>query len=392
MITTQGTAFGILGVVAAASILCLLSWNAGAADKPEETPDPRQAMITALSALSPHPSLGDEARVFDRFVGTWDCDYTFFLPDGSTKHFVGELEFGWIIDGQAVQDIWITYPKEAGKERGIGTSVRFFDTKSKMWRVIFVSPAYGALITVQGGTEGDRIVLRGVDDEGSMLRWSFNDIKADSFTWRGETSRDGGKTWKLEEEHHMKRRGGGSATAKPSTSKGANDPRTDMIRTLRSSGPSPSLGAQAQIFDRFVGAWDLDCVLYGAKGEVSRFSGQWIFGWVLDGKVVQDVIIEGGERERRARGTTLRFYDVRSGNWRIVWIAPGSGNVAVLKGGAVGGRIVLEGVDVDGAPFRWSFNDIRRDSFVWRGEISADGGKTWRLEQEMRLKRRNPVA
>jgi len=63
----------------------------------------------------------------------------------------------------------------------------------------------------------------------------------------------------------------------------------------------------------------------------------------------------------------------------------------MLKGGAVGDRIVLEGVDRDGSPFRWSFNDIRRDSFVWRGEISSDGGKTWRLEQEMRLKRVDPI-
>jgi hypothetical protein len=163
-----------------------------------------------------------------------------------------------------------------------------------------------------------------------------------------------------------------------------------MIRTLRSSHPSPSLGTQAQIFDRFVGTWDLECVLYGPKGEASRFTGQWIFGWVLDGKVEQDVIIQGSER--RPRGTTLRFYDTRSGKWRIVWIAPGSGNVAVLKGGAVGDRIVLEGVDVDGSPFRWSFNDIRRDSFLWRGEISSDGGKTWRLEQEMRLKRHDPIS
>jgi hypothetical protein len=49
-----------------------------------------------------------------------------------------------------------------------------------------------------------------------MLRWSFNDLKGDSFIWRGEKSRDGGKTWKLEEEHQMKRRNSG-ATAKPLT-------------------------------------------------------------------------------------------------------------------------------------------------------------------------------
>jgi hypothetical protein len=328
--------------------------------------------------------------VFDRFVGTWDCDYTFFLADGSTKHSVGEIRFGWILDGQAVQDIWITYPKEPGKERGIGTTVRFFDTKLKTWRIIFVSPSPGAVLAVQGGMEGDRIVLSGVDDEGTMLRWSFNDIKPDSFNWRGETSRDGGKTWKLEEHHYMRRRTGNTAQTASSISQAANDPRTDMIRSLQSSRPSPSLGNQAQIFDRFVGTWDLDCTLYGSKGEVTRYPGQWVFGWALDGKLEQDVILQGSERV--ARGTTLRFYDARSGKWRIVWIAPGSGNVAMLKGGAVGDRIVLEGVDGDGSPFRWSFNDIRHDSFLWRGEISSDGGKTWRLEQEMRLKRRDPIA
>ena len=44
------------------------------------------------------------------------------------------------------------------------------------------------------------------DTDGSEMRWSFNDIRPDSFVWRGEVSHDGGKTWWLQEEHHMKRR------------------------------------------------------------------------------------------------------------------------------------------------------------------------------------------
>lgn len=168
--------------------------------------DSEEAMLTTLAASGPNSSLGDQAQVFDRFIGSWNADFTFFTADGKVSHSSGELMFGWVLDGLAVQDIWISYPKSAGEERSIGTSVRFFDTKSKMWKVVFVNPAFGAAINVEGGMEGDRIILRGKDIDAAPIRWSFNDIKADSFVWRGEKSHDNGKTWVLEEEHHMNRR------------------------------------------------------------------------------------------------------------------------------------------------------------------------------------------
>ncbi len=163
-------------------------------------------MITALGAPNPHPSLGPAAATFDRLVGTWDVQYTFHLPGGSVQRKTGELRFGWIMDGRALQDIWITYPAVGEAERRIGTSVRFFDSKAGEWRVVFVSPFYNAIVTVEGGLEDGRIVLRGKDPEGNDMRWSFNDLEADAFLWRGETSRDGGKTWVIEEEHRMRRR------------------------------------------------------------------------------------------------------------------------------------------------------------------------------------------
>jgi hypothetical protein len=171
--------------------------------------DPRRDMIKVLEASGPHPSLGEQARVFDRLVGSWDCDYSFPRDDGTVRHSKGELLVGWILDGRAVQDLFIIYPANGEKERRIGTTIRFFDTALKQWRIIFISPQFNYVVTVQGGLEGDRIVLRGTDStDGAPIRWSFNDIKPDSFVWRGEKSHDGGKTWKLEEEHHMKRRAG----------------------------------------------------------------------------------------------------------------------------------------------------------------------------------------
>jgi hypothetical protein len=198
---------GWIAVAWATSAVLSLTDRSFAAPTGAQPPaDPRKQMIAVLSASGPHASLGDQARVWDRFVGTWDCDFGFYLEDGSVRHSPGELEFGWVLDGRAIQDLWITYPKEGEKERGIGTSIRFFDDRSRTWRVLFVNPKYGVVLSVQGGVEGDRIVLRGQDTDGSQLRWSFDDIKDVSFTWRGEKSRDGGQTWRLEEEHHMRRR------------------------------------------------------------------------------------------------------------------------------------------------------------------------------------------
>ena len=71
-------------------------------------------------------------------------------------------------------------------------------------------------------------------------------------------------------------------------------------------------------------------------------------------------------------------------------MAPHAGVIRILTGGAVGERIVLESKADNGLPLRWSFNDIRVDSFVWRGEKSADNGATWRLAAEYHLQRRKP--
>jgi hypothetical protein len=38
------------------------------------------------------------------------------------------------------------------------------------------------------------------DEDQPQLRWRFTDIRPNSFTWRGESSNDGGATWSLDEE------------------------------------------------------------------------------------------------------------------------------------------------------------------------------------------------
>ena len=169
-------------------------------------PDPRRDMVEVLPALGPHPSLGHHADLFGRFVGTWDADYSFIAEDGSVRHKRGEVLFGWIKGGYAIQEIFLSYPADSSGERKMVGGIRYVDPRTDRWTVMFVAPSFNVAIRMDGGAEGDRIVLRGRDPGGVELRWSFNDIAPDSFVWRGETSHDGGRTWRMDEEHHMQRR------------------------------------------------------------------------------------------------------------------------------------------------------------------------------------------
>jgi len=170
---------------------------------------------------------------------------------------------------------------------------------------------------------------------------------------------------------------------------------TGFAGALIAPDPSPDLKEAADALGWLVGGWAADVADYSDDGRVRRSLGEWWFSWVLEGRAIQDVWISPPRAERgKPRspaaaddryGTTIRCYDAKADLWRIAWINPVSGAFNQLSGGRQGDRIVLEG-SVDGTPIRWSFNDIRADSFVWRGEAKAASGD-WRLGSEFRLKR-----
>lgn len=158
--------------------------------------------------------------------------------------------------------------------------------------------------------------------------------------------------------------------------------------------PHPSLGDAARLFEPVLGHWDMTCAFTSADGAVSQAAGEWHFGWILGGRMIQDAIYFYPDGPAPADplqwkgGTTLRLFDPRTGDWQVSFFAASRAEVIHLRGGAQGPRIVLHGVDVDGSALRWSFNDIGPSSFRWLGETSADGGRHWRVEQEMHLRRR----
>jgi hypothetical protein len=158
-----------------------------------------------------------------------------------------------------------------------------------------------------------------------------------------------------------------------------------ILQFLAADGRHPDLDPRIDLYGRFVGSWDIDNHQYDERrGEWTDSRGEVHFGWILGGRAIQDL---WGSPER-SFGTTIRAYDADIDAWRIHWFAPAWTSYCTLVGRADGDRIMQEGEQSDGRPIRWSFNDITPSSFLWRGEVSDDGGATWRLEQEMHARRR----
>lgn len=165
-----------------------------------------------------------------------------------------------------------------------------------------------------------------------------------------------------------------------------------LVDALHASAGYEPLAEQLQLFGQFVGAWDLEWHGLDHSGSPIVVKGELHFGWILDGRAVQDVWrvpvnASDPASMRGFHGTTIRFYDPRIGAWRSTWLDPLNGRVRRFVGRPVGDAIVLEGLDEDPLE-RWSFRDITRDSFRWIGEQSTDGGHTWMISDEMLARRR----
>jgi hypothetical protein len=161
--------------------------------------------------------------------------------------------------------------------------------------------------------------------------------------------------------------------------------QSSLAGALVADGPYPDHAEALMLFGRFVGEWDFDWVAYGRDGEQSTAErGEWIFGWVLEGRAVQDVWI----LPSREYGTTLRFYEPRLDVWLVTWSGPVNGARRTFVARRSGDEIVQEGRTERGYPLRWIFSEIAEDSFSWRSVVSEDGERTWRLREEMHVRRK----
>lgn len=172
----------------------------------------------------------------------------------------------------------------------------------------------------------------------------------------------------------------------------------DFPAVLHARGPDLDRADALSLYGQFVGSWDTEITAHGEDGKAHRATGEIHFGWVLEGRAIQDVwmIPRLSEREGAPQfpvagnwyGTTLRVYDSTIAAWRIYWIDPARCVFRQQIGRARGPDIVQEGTTETGALSRWSFTEITPNSFLWLGEAKPPDASGWRLVVEVRAQRR----
>jgi hypothetical protein len=172
---------------------------------------------------------------------------------------------------------------------------------------------------------------------------------------------------------------------------------SDFHSLLAATGRSPDIPESDDVYGWLCGSWDLAVLRYRAIDVAERaLTGEVHAARVLDGRAVQDVWIVPRCDDRHADvdktmnmyGTTLRSWDPSITAWRIAWTNPVSGHREQQVGRWNGRDILQEGVRPDGTKTRWTFTEIKSDSFHWKGEALYPGKETWTLEGEFIAKRR----
>jgi hypothetical protein len=168
-------------------------------------------MHAVLAASGRAPEIPEGMDVYGWLIGSWELDLVGYDDDSRVIHSTGEAHFAWVLEGRAVQDVFIN-PRRT--ERGpdspmfanwFGTTIRIYDPTINAWRAHWFNPHDGIRAELIGRRHRNQIIQEGNFPDGTPIRWTFSEITDDSFRWRGERLESDKKSWRLQVEFRARR-------------------------------------------------------------------------------------------------------------------------------------------------------------------------------------------
>ena len=176
-----------------------------------EQPVCANRFLESLSFDGPAPDRASKMMLYGQFVGSWDLRIVDYEADGSRWDGFGEVYFGWVLEGRAIQDVWISPPRNARKNvsttrNTYGTTLRVYDPNIDAWHILWTNPITQTYNTMIGRKIGDEIVQEYRDGDGTLNQWVFSEITPNSFHWIGRSSKNVVKGWDVGTDFFARRR------------------------------------------------------------------------------------------------------------------------------------------------------------------------------------------
>jgi hypothetical protein len=170
------------------------------------------SFIDALHADGPAPDRADRMGLYGWLIGAWEMDVQVHLANDAEVRGQGEIHFGWVLEGRAIQDVWIT-PSRGHRDNPIaaaadfyGSTFRIYDPALDAWHIFWLDPVkqfYSRMIGRAAGKDIEQLTV----NETPRRRWRFTDITPNSFHWTADVDEgEGGATqWRRHVEFFARR-------------------------------------------------------------------------------------------------------------------------------------------------------------------------------------------
>jgi hypothetical protein len=170
-------------------------------------PQPSSFLADVLHSHNVAADRSDNLALYRFLIGRWETDVVAYEGDSVTHSGRGEIYADWILQGRAIQDVWMIPPLASRTPDApnlpvagnwYGTTLRIYDPAIEAWRIYWLDPATDNFVRQIGRARGRDVVQEGArEGSNTVQRWSFTEIGPTSFHWLGEHSRDDGKSWKV---------------------------------------------------------------------------------------------------------------------------------------------------------------------------------------------------
>jgi len=157
------------------------------------------SFIDALQADGPAADRADKMGLYGWLIGAWEMDVLFRMANDAEVRGKGEIHFGWVLEGRAIQDVWIT-PARGQRDNPIGAAANFYGSTFRIydpaldaWHIFWLDPVkqfYSRMIGRADGKDIEQLTV----NETPQRRWRFTDITPNSFHWTADVDEGGGGT------------------------------------------------------------------------------------------------------------------------------------------------------------------------------------------------------